>query len=229
MIASGEDYFVGADDRTSVLELARLVATAMGQPAQPIVHLDARNEVLEAEASHAKLRCAMVPWEPTPTLALAPILPPTITLTLTLASHSPHPNQAPWEPTPLAEGLRITAAYVRQHGARGFEPTGYRAIEVHKSMPASWRAWLAQADAAPPQPAAASAAGGVPATTTLPLLPSAGAVPGAGALLLSFAAGVVATLTVLALVWRWRLRGAAGVHQRAARGAAKKAKQGRIK
>ena len=118
---------------------------------------------------------------------------------------------------------------MRQHGARGFEPTGYRAIEVHKSMPASWRAWLAQADAAPPQPAAASAAGGVPATTTLPLLPSAGAVPGAGALMLSFAAGVVATLTVLALVRRWRLRGAAGVHQRAARGAAKKAKQGRIK
>ena len=79
-------------------------------------------------------------------------------------------------------------------------------------MPASWRAWLAQADAAPSQPAtaaaaaAAAAAGGVPATTTLPLLPSAGAVPGAGALLLSFVLGVFAALTVLALVWRWRWR-----------------------
>ena len=210
-----------------MLELARLVASAMGQPAHPVVHLDARKEVLEAEASHAKLRCAMAPWEPAPTLALAPILPPTITLTLTLASHSPHPNQAPWEPTPLAEGLRITAAYVRRHGARGFEPTGYRAIEVHKSMPASWRAWLAQADAVPSQPAtaaAASAAGGVPATTTMPLLPSAGPVPGAGAgaLLLSFALGVFAALTVLALVWRWRWRWAA--QRRTARGAAKKAK-----
>ena len=85
LIAAGEDYFVGADDRTSVLELARLVTTAMGQPAQPIVHLDARNEVLEAEASHAKLRCAMAPWEPTPTLARARALPPTLPLTLTLA------------------------------------------------------------------------------------------------------------------------------------------------
>ena len=116
---------------------------------------------------------------------------------------------------------------MRQHGARGFEPTGYRAIEVHKSMPASWRAWLAQADAVPSQPAtaaAASAAGGVPATTTLPLLPSAGPVPGAGAgaLLLSFALGVFAALTVLALVWRWRWRWAA--QRRTARGAAKKAK-----
>ena len=70
-ISAGEDYFVGADERTSVLELARLVATAMGQPAQPVVHLDARNEVLEAEASHAKLRCAMAPCVPTPTLARA--------------------------------------------------------------------------------------------------------------------------------------------------------------
>ena len=112
---------------------------------------------------------------------------------------------------------------MRRHGARGFEPTGYRAIEVHKSMPASWRAWLAQADAAPSQPAtaaAAAAAGGVPATTTLPLLPSAGAVPGAGALLLSFVLGVFAALTVLALVWRWRWRWAA--QRRTARGAAKK-------
>ena len=114
---------------------------------------------------------------------------------------------------------------MRRHGARGFEPTGYRAIEVHKSMPASWRAWLAQADAASSQPAtaaAASAAGGVPATTTLPLLPSAGPVPGAGALLLSFALGVFAALTMLALVWRWRWRWAA--QRRTARGAAKKAK-----
>jgi hypothetical protein len=57
----------------------------MGQHAQPTVHLDARNEVLEAEASHAKLRCAMAPWEPTPTLARARALLPTLPLTLTLA------------------------------------------------------------------------------------------------------------------------------------------------
>lgn len=114
---------------------------------------------------------------------------------------------------------------MRRHGARGFEPTGYRAIEVHKSMPASWRAWLAQADAASSQPAtaaAASAAGGVPATTTLPLLPSAGPVPGAGALLLSFALGVLTALTMLALVWRWRWRWAS--QRKTARGAVKKAK-----
>ena len=106
--------------------------------------------------------------------------------------------------------MRITAAYVRQHGARGFEPTGYRAIEVHKSMPASWRAWLAQADAVPSQPAAAaaaasSAAGGLLAKTTLPLLPSVGALPSAGALLLSFALGLLAART-LALLWRWSSR-----------------------
>ena len=128
--------------------------------------------------------------------------------------------------------MRITAAYVRQHGARGFEPTGYRAIEVHKSMPASWRAWLAQADAVPSQPAAAaaaaaSAAGGVPAKTTLPLLPSVGALPSAGALLLSFVLGLLAART-LALVWRWSSRR----WHRAAHGertAKPKVKEGRIK
>jgi hypothetical protein len=117
--------------------------------------------------------------------------------------------------------LRITAAYVRRHGTRGFEPTGYRDVEVHKSMPASWRAWLAQADAVPSQPAAAAAAaasavGGVPAKTTLPLLPSVGALPSANALLLSFALGLVAART-LALVWRWSSRPGDGTGLRMAK------------
>lgn len=103
-------------------------------------------------------------------------------------------------------------------------------------MPASWRAWLAQADAVPSQPAAAaaaaaaSAAGGVPAKTlrlktTLPLLPSVGALPSAGALLLLFALGLLAART-LALVWRWSSRR----WHRAAHGEkTAKPKEGRIK
>ena len=126
---------------------------------------------------------------------------------------------APWEPTPLADGLRATAACVRQHGAmhgamHGFEPTGYRAIEVHKGMPASWRAWLAQTDAvhpvAPPTAAAALSAAS-PTATTLPLSRSVGAgAPGAGAsagmLLLSFALGALAAFVVVAIAWRWQWR-----------------------
>ena len=38
----------------------------MGAPAHPIVHLDARKEVVEAYATHAKLRCFFNPPKPVP-------------------------------------------------------------------------------------------------------------------------------------------------------------------
>ena len=50
----GQDFNIGADQHYSVLELAREVARALERPAD-ILHLDARNEVVHAYASHAKV------------------------------------------------------------------------------------------------------------------------------------------------------------------------------
>lgn len=52
--ARGETFNVGADDPWSVNELAELVRQEMGAPEHPIVHHDARNEVLHAFSNHEK-------------------------------------------------------------------------------------------------------------------------------------------------------------------------------
>ena len=53
----------------------------------------------------------------------------------------------PWAPTSLKDGLAVTAAYVQKHYERGgFEPTGYRDIEVGRNMPPSWKRWMDATD-----------------------------------------------------------------------------------
>ena len=52
--ALNQVFNVGADEPTTVNELARLVATAMGKEPR-ITHLDARQEVLHAVADHSKV------------------------------------------------------------------------------------------------------------------------------------------------------------------------------
>ena len=52
--AYNETFNIGADEPTSVNELARLVASAMGMPPN-VTHLEARNEVVHALADHGKL------------------------------------------------------------------------------------------------------------------------------------------------------------------------------
>lgn len=52
--AYNETFNIGADEATSVNELARLVAGAMGMP-PAITHLEARKEVVHAVADHSKL------------------------------------------------------------------------------------------------------------------------------------------------------------------------------
>ncbi len=54
--AHQEAFNIGADLPYSVLELAREVARAMGKPDAAIRHLEARNEVVDAYASHEKIR-----------------------------------------------------------------------------------------------------------------------------------------------------------------------------
>lgn len=53
--ARGETFNVGADKPWSVNELADLVRQEMGVPDHPIVHHEARNEVLHAFSDHSKL------------------------------------------------------------------------------------------------------------------------------------------------------------------------------
>jgi UDP-glucose 4-epimerase len=53
--ARGEIFNVGADKPWSVNELADLVRREMGVPDHPIVHHEARNEVVDAFSDHAKL------------------------------------------------------------------------------------------------------------------------------------------------------------------------------
>merc|ERR1711879_553879 len=55
--AANEDFFVGVDDPWSVNDLAAVIVEAMNVPGHKIVHLDARKEVVDASASHDKLRC----------------------------------------------------------------------------------------------------------------------------------------------------------------------------
>lgn len=63
---SCEDFFVGVDDPWSVNDLADIVKEAMGAPEHEVVHLDARREVVDAYASHDKLRCYLKPPAPVP-------------------------------------------------------------------------------------------------------------------------------------------------------------------
>merc|ERR1712232_1384321 len=63
--AANEDFFVGVDDPWSVNDLAKIVVDVMGVPDHKIIHLDARKEVVDAYASHAKLRCFFKPPAPT--------------------------------------------------------------------------------------------------------------------------------------------------------------------
>ena len=51
----GETFNIGADHPCTVLELAEMVADALTAPCR-VEHLPARNEVVHAYASHAKLR-----------------------------------------------------------------------------------------------------------------------------------------------------------------------------
>jgi UDP-glucose 4-epimerase len=52
--AQNQVFNVGADEPTSLNDLAALVASAMGKPAA-ISYLDARDEVLHAVADHSKI------------------------------------------------------------------------------------------------------------------------------------------------------------------------------
>lgn len=60
--AYNDSYFVGNDKHYSIIDLARLVIEAMSEEGKPsnykIKHLDKRNEVEHAYASHRKLECA---------------------------------------------------------------------------------------------------------------------------------------------------------------------------
>jgi UDP-glucose 4-epimerase len=53
--ASGQIFNVGADEPYTVNQLADIVRDAMGVPDHPVVHHDARNEVMHAFSDHSKL------------------------------------------------------------------------------------------------------------------------------------------------------------------------------
>src|ERR1700754_1180521 len=53
--ARGETFNVGADQPVSVNDLAAVVSREMGSPDHPVVHHEARNEVLHAFSDHSKL------------------------------------------------------------------------------------------------------------------------------------------------------------------------------
>ena len=64
--ARGEVFNVGADTPYSINQLADVIRTAMGVPDHPVVHLDARNEVVHAYADHSKTERVFGAREPTP-------------------------------------------------------------------------------------------------------------------------------------------------------------------
>jgi len=64
--ARGEIFNVGADQPWSVNDLADLVRNEMGAPEHPIVHHEARKEVLHAFSDHAKLAQAFGSDDPLP-------------------------------------------------------------------------------------------------------------------------------------------------------------------
>ena len=66
--AQNEVFNIGADKPYSVNELAKSVAQAMDEPAHPVVHLPARNEVINAYSDHSKAHSV---FEPGPPVTLA--------------------------------------------------------------------------------------------------------------------------------------------------------------
>jgi UDP-glucose 4-epimerase len=99
----GETFNIGADQPTTVLDLAGMVAHALGAPLK-VLHHPPRNEVVHAYASHDKL-------------------------------HKVWPKEIPQ--TPLAEGIRHMADWVRELGPR--PPIQFRGeIEVKENLPSAW-------------------------------------------------------------------------------------------
>jgi len=64
--ARGEIFNVGADQPWSVNDLANLVREEMGAPDHPVVHHDARKEVLHAFSDHSKLTGVFGERDPVP-------------------------------------------------------------------------------------------------------------------------------------------------------------------
>jgi UDP-glucose 4-epimerase len=64
--ARGEVFNVGADRPWSVNELAKLVCAEMGVPDHPVVHHEARKEVVHAFSDHSKLAAAFGEQAPVP-------------------------------------------------------------------------------------------------------------------------------------------------------------------
>jgi UDP-glucose 4-epimerase len=67
--ARGEIFNVGADRPWSVNELAELVSAEMGAPGHPVVHHEARREVVHAFSDHAKLAAVFGEQDPVPLAA----------------------------------------------------------------------------------------------------------------------------------------------------------------
>ena len=61
--AENNDFFIGNDEAFTINELVRVVLLSMGVPNHTVVHLPARNEVIDAFPSHEKLRCIFNPPE----------------------------------------------------------------------------------------------------------------------------------------------------------------------
>ena len=64
--ARGEVFNVGADTPCTINRLADVIREAMGAPDHPVVHLDARNEVVHAYSDHSKAARVFGGGEPTP-------------------------------------------------------------------------------------------------------------------------------------------------------------------
>lgn len=99
--AYGEVFNIGADQRCTVLELAREVASAF-EVEPRIEHLAPRKEAEHAFSSHERLRRVFDPPAA----------------------------------TPLPEGIRRMAAWVKQHGP--MNPIEFDDIEVPVNLPPSW-------------------------------------------------------------------------------------------
>jgi UDP-glucose 4-epimerase len=54
--ARNEIFNVGADQPYSINQLAEIIRNAMGVPDHPVVHHQARNEVVDAYSDHSKVR-----------------------------------------------------------------------------------------------------------------------------------------------------------------------------
>jgi UDP-glucose 4-epimerase len=64
--ARGEIFNVGADTPVSVNDLARVVSEEMGVPGHPVIHHEARKEVLHAFSDHSKARRVFGGEDPVP-------------------------------------------------------------------------------------------------------------------------------------------------------------------